>query len=161
MSPKIAAMLIAGNWKMFKGPHQAREFAAQIRRLGDRSPEVEVVVCPPFVSLETTVQGFGEGSRVEVYAQNVHWELEGAFTGEVSAPMLLEVGVKGALVGHSERRQYFGETDDTVRMRVDAALEAGLAVIACVGETEAEREAGQTKAMLGARFPRSPSTSVS
>ncbi len=141
-------MLIAGNWKMFKGPHQAREFAAQIRRLGDRSPEVDVVVCPPFVSLEPTIQGLGDGSTVRVFAQNVHWELEGAFTGEVSAPMLVELGVHGALVGHSERRQRFGETDDTVRLRAEAALEAGLSVIACVGETEAEREAGETEPVL-------------
>jgi len=141
-------MLIAGNWKMFKGAHQAREFAAQIRRLDDRSPEVDVVVCPPFVSLETTIQGLGEGSNVSVYAQNVHWELEGAYTGEVSAPMLLELGVRGALVGHSERRQHFGETDDGVRQRAESALEAGLAVIACVGETEAEREAEETEAVL-------------
>ena len=133
---------------MFKGAHQAREFAAQIRRLDDRSSGVDVVVCPPFVSLEPTIQGLGAGSNVTVYAQNVHWELEGAFTGEVSAPMLLELGVKGALVGHSERRQRFGETDDTVRLRVEAALEAGLAVIACVGETEAEREAEATEAVL-------------
>ncbi len=141
-------MLIAGNWKMFKGAHQAREFAAQIARLGDRSPEVDVVVCPPFVSLAATIQGLGDESNVSVYAQNVHWELEGAFTGEVAAPMLLELGVRGALVGHSERRQHFGETDDTVRQRAEAALESGLAVIACVGETAAEREAEMTEAVL-------------
>jgi triosephosphate isomerase len=141
-------VLVAGNWKMFKGPHQAREFAAQIRTLAARAEGVDVVVCPPFVSLAGTFQGLGAESGIRVYAQNVHWELEGAFTGEVSPSMLAELGVAGAIVGHSERRQLFGETDDTVRRRAEAALEAGLHVIACVGETEAEREAGETEAVL-------------
>ena len=141
-------MLIAGNWKMFKGAHQAREFAAQIRRIPEHAPGVDVVVCPPFVSLDATVEGLGAESGLSVYAQNVHWELEGAFTGEVSAPMLLELGASGAIVGHSERRQYFGETDESVRRRAEAALEAGLRVIACVGETEEERDADETEAVL-------------
>lgn len=141
-------VLIAGNWKMFKGAHEARAFATRIRHLPERLPGVDVVVCPPFASLEATLQGLGEGTLVSVYGQNVHWELEGAFTGEVSAPMLAEIGVRGAIVGHSERRQHFGETDETVRLRAEAALEAGLRVIACVGETEAQREADETEAVL-------------
>jgi triosephosphate isomerase len=141
-------VLIAGNWKMFKGPHEARAFAASIRHLPARAQGVRVVVCAPAVSIAATVQGLGSDSDVGVYGQNVHWELEGAFTGEVSAPMLLESGATGTLVGHSERRQHFGETDETVRRRAEAALEQGLSVIACVGETEAEREAGETEAVL-------------
>jgi triosephosphate isomerase (TIM) len=131
--------LIAGNWKMFKGPAETLAFFDRFE-----APDgVEVVFCPPFVSLEAAV-----GEEWPIYAQSVHWAAEGAFTGEVSAQMLVEIGVAGALVGHSERRQLFGETDDTVRCRAEAALEAGLGVIACVGETEAEREAGETEAVL-------------
>jgi triosephosphate isomerase len=149
-------VLIAGNWKMHKGAHEARAFAARLRHLPDRAQDVQIVLCPPFVSLQTTLQGLGSDSRVEVYAQNVHWELEGPFTGEVSAPMLLELGVKGTIVGHSERRTLFCETDETVRQRAEAALEAGMAVIACVGETEEEREAGQTEEVLRRQVPGLP-----
>jgi triosephosphate isomerase (TIM) len=141
-------VLIAGNWKMFKGPHEARVFASTVRQLAERAHGVEVVVCPPAVSIGAVVQALGAESKVRVYAQNVHWELEGAFTGEICAPMLLDAGCVGAIVGHSERRRLFGETDDTVRMRAETALEQGLAVIACVGETEAEREAGETEKVL-------------
>ena len=131
--------LIAGNWKMFKGPTETLAFFDRFE-----APDgAEVVLCPPFVSLEAAV-----GEEWPIYAQNVHWATDGAFTGEVSAQMLVEIGVQGALVGHSERRQLFGETDDTVRRRAEAALEAGLGVIACVGETGAEREAGETEAVL-------------
>jgi triosephosphate isomerase (TIM) len=138
-------MLIAGNWKMYKGPAEATEFCRALaqRDLGDAG----VVVCPPFVSLAASVQVLA-GTEIGVAAQNVHWEAEGAFTGEVSAPMLRELGVYGAIVGHSERRQYFGETDEAVAKRAHAALDGGLAVIACVGETEAEREAGETEDVL-------------
>jgi triosephosphate isomerase len=139
-------MLIAGNWKMFKGPAEAGAFCRELRE-ADLPDDVDVVVCPPYVSLEPAVQMLA-GTEVGVFAQNCHWELEGAFTGEVSAPMLQELGVYGTLVGHSERRQWFGETDETVARRVRTALEQGLHVIACVGESEAEREAGETDAVL-------------
>ncbi|HKU58041.1 MAG TPA: triose-phosphate isomerase [Gaiellaceae bacterium] len=139
-------MLIAGNWKMFKGPDEAAPFCHALR--GAEVPEdVDVVVCPPFVSLAPAVQALA-GTEIGVFAQNCHWADDGAFTGEVSASMLKELGVYGTLVGHSERRQYFGETDETVGRRVEAALAAGLDVIACVGETEAEREAGKTETVL-------------
>jgi triosephosphate isomerase len=138
-------MLIAGNWKMFKGPSEAGAFCRALREsdLGG----VDVVVCPPYVSLAEAVQALA-GTEIGVAAQNVHWAAEGAFTGEVSAPMLRELGVYGTIVGHSERRQYFGETDENVIRRVSAAIEHGLQVITCVGETEAEREAGETEAVL-------------
>jgi triosephosphate isomerase (TIM) len=137
--------LIAGNWKMYKGPAEAAEFCLRLREQ-DLSG-VEVVVCPPYVSLTVSVQLLA-GTEVAVAAQNVHWEQEGAYTGEISAGMLLELGVYGAIVGHSERRQYFGETDETTAQRARAALSAGLFVIACVGETEEEREGGVTEDVL-------------
>src|SRR5689334_15989433 len=118
-------MLIAGNWKLFKGPRETREFFAAF----EPPAGVDVVVCPPFVSLAAAVE-----SGATIYAQNVHWADEGAFTGEISAPMLRELGVRGSIIGHSERRQYFGETDLTVAQRAEHALAAGLGVIACVGE---------------------------
>jgi triosephosphate isomerase len=141
---------------MFKGAHEARAFATRIRHLPERLPDVDVVVCPPFASLAATLQGLGEGSLVRVFAQNVHWELEGPYTGEVAPPMLAELGVAGAIVGHSERRQYFGETDETVGRRAEGALEAGLSVIACVGETETEREAGETESVLARQLAALP-----
>ena len=139
-------MLIAGNWKMFKGPADAGEFCRGLRDTA-LPDDVDVVIAPPYVSLSAAVQALA-GTEVGVFAQNCHWESEGAFTVEVSAPMLRELGVYGTIVGHSERRQYFGETDETVAQRCRAALEGGLQVIACVGETLAEREAGETDAVL-------------
>jgi triosephosphate isomerase (TIM) len=139
-------MLIAGNWKMFKAPAEAGAFCRALRE-ADLPDDVDVVVCPPYVSLETVVQALA-GTEMGVFAQNCHWELEGAFTGEISASMLRELGVYGTLLGHSERREWFGETDETVARRVRTALAEGLHVIACVGESEAEREAGETDTVL-------------
>jgi triosephosphate isomerase len=124
---------------MYKGPSETRAFCEAFA-----PPDgVDAVLCPPFVSLAAALE-----SGHTVFAQNVHWADEGAFTGEISAPMLLELGVAGAIVGHSERRQYFGETDETVARRTGAALEHGLRVIACVGESLEERESGQTELVL-------------
>jgi triosephosphate isomerase len=137
--------LIAGNWKMYKGPAEAAEFCLRLREQ-DLSG-VDVVVCPPYLSLAVSVQLLA-GTEVAVAAQNVHWEQEGAYTGEISAGMLLELGVYGAIVGHSERRQYFGDTDEITARRARAALSAGLFVIACVGETEEERDGAVTEDVL-------------
>ena len=130
---------------MYKGPAEAAEFCVALR--DEHLDDVDVVVCPPYVSLAVTVQLLA-GTEIGVAAQSVHWEESGAYTAEISTSMLRELGVYGAIVGHSERRQYFGETDDTVGRRAAAALEAGLFVIACVGETEDEREAGRTEDVL-------------
>src|SRR5712692_3288102 len=132
-------MLIAGNWKMFKTQAETRAFCAAFSAPGG----IEAVICPPFTSLAAAVE-----SGLTVFAQNVHWAADGAYTGEISVAMLRELGVAGSIVGHSERRQYFGETDESVARRVAAALEGGLGVIACVGESLEERERGQTELVL-------------
>jgi triosephosphate isomerase (TIM) len=132
-------MVIAGNWKMFKGPAETRAFLEAFE-----PPEgVDVVICPPTASLHEAARG-----PLTVYAQNAHWEPEGPYTGEVAPEMLAELGVQGTLVGHSERRQLFGETDEMVARRARAALTAGLGVIACVGETLEQRESGDMGLVL-------------
>jgi triosephosphate isomerase len=144
---KDDSLLIAGNWKMYKGPSETSAFCLALRERLEGVEGADVAVCPPFPSLGPAVQALA-GTEIAVAAQNVHWEEHGAFTGEVSPGMLQELGVYGAIVGHSERRQHFGETDEAVARRASAALAAGLWVIACIGETEAERERGETEAVL-------------
>jgi triosephosphate isomerase len=139
--------LMAANWKMYKTPDQTREFFRDFLPQVSGHTRDDIVVCPPYVDLAAVVEA-AKGSNVAIGGQNVHWKPEGAFTGEISASMLLAVGVTHAIIGHSERRQYFGETDDTVNLRLKAALEAGLTPICCVGEVLEEREAGLTDDVL-------------
>ena len=139
--------VMAGNWKMHKN---ARETSAFFQNFAPLT-EAEVVICPPFVNLAAAVEA-ARGTAIEVGAQDVYWLKEGAYTGEVSAPMLAAIGCRWVIVGHSERRQYFGETDETVFKKTTAAIEAGLKPIVCVGERLEEREAGATEAVLEAQF---------
>jgi triosephosphate isomerase len=139
--------LVAGNWKMYKTESQAEEYIQALLPRVSSVSEVDVAICVPFTDLRAMVDS-ARGSRVEVYAQNVHQEPEGAFTGEVSAPMLAELDVAGVVLGHSERRELFAESDRALAAKLSAALNAGLAPILCVGETEAEREAGETERKL-------------
>ena len=135
--------IIAGNWKMNKTPAEAKELIEALKPLV-ADAEAEVVVCPPFVDLAVAVEA-AKGSNIKVGAQNLHFEPKGAFTGEVSAEMLVNAGVEYVIIGHSERRQYFAETDATVNKKIKAALAAGLKPIVCVGETLEQRENGITK----------------
>src|SRR5437868_11633288 len=139
--------LIAANWKMYKVPDDARDFFRNFLPLVADHTRDEIVVCPPFVDLPAAVES-AKSSNVAIGGQDMHWEKEGAFTGEVSTAMLLAVGCTHVIIGHSERRQYFGETDDTVNLKLKAALEAGLIPIVCVGEVLEEREAGLTDDVL-------------
>ncbi|HVZ61607.1 MAG TPA: triose-phosphate isomerase, partial [Terriglobales bacterium] len=135
--------LIAGNWKMYKTPAQTAEFMAGFLPRVWEHVRDEIVICPPFVSIAALVEA-AKGSLVGVGGQDLHWEKEGAFTGEISAEMLVAAGCSHVIIGHSERRQFFGETDDTVNLKLKAALDRGLVPIVCVGEVLQEREAGLT-----------------
>jgi len=139
--------VIAGNWKMYKTARQAAETIRSLSSLVQGVQGVEVVICPPFTALSAAVEA-AKGSSVAIGAQDCYWEKEGAFTGEVAVAMIADLGCSYCIVGHSERRQFFGETDATVDKKVDAVLAQGLSSIACVGETLAEREAGRTFVVL-------------
>jgi triosephosphate isomerase len=146
-APSQRRPLIAGNWKMHKTVAEAETFIQALLPRVSTADRVDVAICPPFLALQAMLDST-RGSRVEVYAQNMHQGDEGAFTGEVSAPMLCELGVHGVVLGHSERREHFGETDRALALKVVAALGAGLKPVLCVGETEEERERGDTERKL-------------
>lgn len=139
-------IIIAGNWKMHKTITEAVSFVQELKQKAAATP-VEVVVCPPFTALAAVSEAI-KGSNIRLAAQNMHWEKQGAFTGEISPVMLKELGVAYVVLGHSERRQYFGETDESVNQKAQAALEHGLIPIVCVGETLEQREAGATEQVV-------------
>jgi len=139
--------LIAANWKMYKNPEQTKEFFRDFMPLVSGHDRDEIAVCPPFIDLPAAVES-AKGSDVGIGAQDMYWEKEGAYTGEISTGMLLAVGCSHVIIGHSERRQYFGESDDTVNLKLKVALEAGLTPIVCVGEVLEEREANLTDDVL-------------
>ena len=138
---------IAGNWKMFKTCAEAVETAKQLKDLVAKVSDPEVMIAPPYTALARVAEAL-EGSRILLGALNLHWEKEGAYTGEISAPMLVSAGCRYIIIGHSERRQYFGETDQSVNKKINAAISHDLAPVFCIGESENERETGQTFSVL-------------
>ena len=147
MSPAARVPLIAGNWKLYKTVAEAEAYIQALLPRVSSADGVDVAICPTYTALQAMVDST-RGSRVAVYAQNMHQAPEGAFTGEVSAPMLCELDVSGVILGHSERRELFGETDRALQLKVPAALDSGLQPILCVGETEEERDRGDTERKL-------------
>ena len=143
--------VMAGNWKMFKTAGETRAFIEKFKPLVERASHCEIVLCPPFTSLGAAAEA-ARGSNLAVGAQDMHWEKKGAFTGEVTAAMLVEAGCRYVILGHSERRELFHETDELVSRKLAAALEAGLTPIVCVGEKLAEREAAATETVLTRQF---------
>lgn len=140
--------IITGNWKMHKTAGEGAKLVQEINALTSAVQDVEIVVCPPFTTL-TAVAGAVAGTNIGLGAQNMHWEDKGAFTGEIAPGMLKDIGCTHVIIGHSERRQYFAETDQTVNNKLKAALKAALKPIVCVGETLAEREANATEKVVG------------
>ena len=147
MNRRYRKTIIAGNWKMNKTASETKKFAEELKALLPKAKWCDIVVCVPSVDIAAAIKGFKD-ARVSVGAQNVFYEKNGAYTGEVSADMLKDLGVKYVIIGHSERRQYFGETDLTVNRKVLSALEAGLHPIICVGETLEQRELGITMELI-------------
>ena len=140
--------VIAGNWKMNFTPSEATAFINEIKPMVEGKNNCDIIFCAPFVTIGAAMEA-AKGSNIKIGAQNVHFEEKGAFTGEISAKMLKEIGVEYVIIGHSERRQYFGETDHTVNLRTKAALNAGLKVLLCLGEVKEERLAGITNEVVG------------
>ena len=143
--------VMAANWKMHKNAEETARFFAEFKPLVESSTHCEIVVCPPFTSVAAAVDG-AQGSAIGIGAQNLYWEAKGAYTGEVAPGMLTAAGCRYVIIGHSERRQFFGETDETVCRKIVAALEAGLIPIVCVGELLDDREAGETEEVLLRQF---------
>ena len=155
MTDSIRLRVIAGNWKMYKTQADTRAFFSAFAPLVANSSHCDIVVAPPFTALAAAAQ-FARGTKIAVSSQDLYWGKEGAFTGEVSAGMLVEAGCRYVIIGHSERRQFFGETDETVAKKTKAALAAGLTPIVCVGELLAQREAKNTEAVLEKQFRGGP-----
>ncbi len=150
MKKNLRKTVIAGNWKMNLTPSGAKKLIDELKPLVAGKNDCEIVVCVPFVDIAAAAEAV-KGTAIKVGAQNVHFEKSGAFTGEISAEMLLESGAEFVIIGHSERRQYFGETDETVNKRLSAALSAGLKPILCVGETLTERDRGVTREVVSSQ----------
>lgn len=146
MKKELRKAVIAGNWKMNKNPEETKALLAEVAPLV-KDAKCEVVACVPFIDLPAAIEA-AKGTNIKIGAQNCHWEEIGAFTGEIAANMLTSIGVSYVIIGHSERRTYFGETDQTVNQRIRAALDAGLSVILCVGETLEQREQGITEELV-------------
>ena len=151
MSTPKRRRVIAGNWKMYKTQAYTRAFFSAVKPLVARVSDCDMVIAPPFTNIPAAVES-AKGTRIAISGQNVYWEKEGAFTGEISTGMLVEAGCKYVIVGHSERRQFFGDTNETVSKKAKAALAAGLTPIVCIGEMLADREAGNTEKVIAAQF---------
>lgn len=155
MSSSKRRRVIAGNWKMFKTQADTRAFFAAFVPLAADAKHCDVVIAPPYTAIAAAVE-CARSTNIGIGGQNVFWEKEGAFTGEISAPMLVEAGCRYVIIGHSERRQFFGDTEDTVAKKTKAALDAGLIPIVCVGESLAQREAGSTEKICHTQFTGGP-----